>query len=71
MKSKGRHGCDMHGFEASVSGEGRDSVSDRMRREKNKFWIEQPARRFVVYFGVLVTAESLVYGTLHWVFHLL
>ena len=71
MQSKGQQGCEAEGFDPIASADEREIVSDQMRRDKNKFWIEQPARRFVVYFGVLVTAESLVYGTLHWVFHLL
>jgi hypothetical protein len=71
MKSNGLHTCDRHDFKASSRAAGQQSGSDRAQREKNRFWIEQPARRFVVYFCALVTAESLVYGTLHGIFHLL
>lgn len=63
----------MQGFRGSScrSAVGKENPSDQALREKNRFWTEIPARRFVVYFGVFVTSEVLVGGTLHWVFHLL
>lgn len=47
------------------------AVSDRALREKNRFWFEKPAKRFCVYFCVLVTAEILTGITLHWIFHII
>lgn len=43
----------------------------RALREKNRFWNEKPATRFVVYFCVFVAAEVLVGITLHWIFHII
>lgn len=46
------------------------TASDLAMREKNRFWFEKPASRFVVYFCVFVTSEILVGITLHWIFHI-
>lgn len=71
METNGRHACETRGLDGSPKAAGKANCSDRSWRERKIFWIEQPARRFVVYFCVLVAAESLVYGTVHWLFPLL
>ncbi|HZX71209.1 MAG TPA: hypothetical protein VFE77_10370 [Rhodanobacter sp.] len=48
-----------------------ERASDRALREKNRYWNEKPATRFVVYFCVFVVSEVLVGITLHWIFHLI
>lgn len=40
-------------------------AADRALREKNRYWNEKPATRFVVYFCVFVISEVLVGITLH------
>jgi len=70
MEANGRVASDIRGIGASHTGVGKESSSARARREKKRFWIENPRRRFVVYFCVLVTAEVLVVGILHRIFHL-
>lgn len=70
MDANGNGVGDMHGFRVNGTVDVTESCSDRERREKNRFWIEKPAHRFVVYFSVLVTAEVLVLITVHWIFPL-
>lgn len=40
-------------------------------RENYKLWHERPVGKFCMGFAVFVTAEFLVYGTLHWIFPLI
>lgn len=47
------------------------AAAERDLREKNRFWFDKPATRFVVYFWVFVVAEVLVGITLHWIFHII
>lgn len=47
------------------------TASDRVLREKSRFWFEKPATRFGVYFCVFVVSEILVGITLHWIFHII
>ena len=56
---------------SSDIGAHRLTASDLAMREKNRFWFEKPATRFVVYFCVFVTSEILVGITLHWIFHII
>jgi hypothetical protein len=46
-------------------------ASARALREKNRYWNEKPATRFLVYFCVFVASEVLVGITLHWIFHII
>lgn len=39
--------------------------------DKYKLWHEKPVGKFCLGFCVFVTAEILVYGTLHWIFPLI
>ena len=69
MEAHRKSAFDSYGFKAALNATGRERALNRSRWEKNRFWIEQPARRFVVYFCVLVAAETVVVSTLHWIFH--
>ncbi len=70
MNANGKETCDAHGFSASTTVVANERSSEQVLREKHMFWIERPVRRFVTYFCVLVAAETLVFSTLHWIFHL-